>query len=358
MTGSIKQAVLDLAGYISPPQQNYRAKLNQNESPFDLPDELKRKLLESAGQIAWNRYPAYGSPRLREKLAARHSVTADHILLGNGSNQLLSTLITATLNPGDGVLFCPPTFSLFDLYARVAGATQISVARAPGEPFPVRECHHAIERTHPKLILLCSPNNPTGAEIALQDLAGICDRASGLVLLDEAYGEFTDRSALELLERFPNLIVSRTCSKAFGLAGLRLGYLVAAPRVIAELVKINLPYNINHFTEHVVLGILAEPGQISERVRYLVEQRERMAEALASMMPGRVYPSAANFLLVRSYPGRDLVTELRDRGVLVRDVSEAPQLRDHFRVTVGMARENDIFLDTLEQLLDEGPEEK
>ncbi len=344
-----KKTVVELGGYHAPPQGKVLAKLNQNESPFDVPVEIKRGLADASVDLAWNRYPLNESPVLKEMLAALYKVRDDQILLGNGSNHLFQTLLNAVIEPGDEVIYCPPTFSLFDLYVPVFGGELVAIPFFPGKDFPEEDILEKIEAIHPKLILLCSPNNPTGSEIPLSILEKICHISSGLVFWDEAYGEFCEKSAVPLLEKYQNLIISRTFSKAYSMAGLRFGYLIANSQIISQLRKVNLPYNINLFTELVAAAMLDQVAVMDKHVRFLIQERDRVYGEMMKMEGVAVYPSSANFLLFRCRDGKKIFLALKERGVLVRDVGEYPFLENHLRVNVGSREENDIFLQALRE---------
>ncbi len=353
MNRYFKKSVLKLHGYTSPPQKEYKAKLNQNESPFDVPDALKNELSDAAKKLAWNRYPLNESPALMQKLAQRHDVQPQQILLGNGSNQIFQTLLTATLEPGDAVLYTPPTFSLYDLYTDIYDGNLVEVLQAPGADYPIEKVLSAIKQNNPKLIFICSPNNPTGWEIDLSLVKDICKAASGLVFFDEAYGEFAEQSAIPLLPKYENLLVSRTFSKAFSMAGLRFGYFVGNEPVIAQLRKVNIPYNVNLFTEMVALRLLDSEAEMHKQVQYLKDERDRVAADMQKINGITVFPSAANFILIKGPDDLDLFRTLKDRGVLVRDVSSYPLLKGHQRVSIGFKDENDLFIETLETIMRE-----
>lgn len=342
-----KQVVVDMEGYASPPQKEYRIKLNQNESPFDVPASVKQELAEAAKQLSWNRYPVNESPALAEKLAQRHKVRAQQILLGNGSNQLFQTLLTAALEPHDAVVYTVPTFSLYELYTDIYQGRRIEIPQPPGTAYPQEMVLQAIKQEQPRIVYLCSPNNPTGEEIDLGCVRKICSASGGLVFFDEAYAEFSEQSAIPLLKEFDNLIVSRTFSKAFSMAGLRFGYFVANTPVIEQLRKVNLPYNVNLFTELVALRLLDFEKEMAENIAYLKRERERVFAELQQMHGLTVFPSNANFLLIRGTEPINLFQELKERGVLVRDVSSYPLLRGFQRVSIGLREENDLFLSTL-----------
>jgi histidinol-phosphate aminotransferase len=342
-----KRAVVQLAGYAAPPQELVRAKLNQNESPFDLPDSFKKEVLDQAQTLSWNRYPFNDSPELRAGLAKWHSVQAEQVLLGNGSNQLLQTLLAAVIEPGEKVLHFPPTFGLFELFTTLYGGVPLAVLQPPEKPFDLQQAIAVIKEESPKLVLLCSPNNPTGQEYSLAEIAAICEAAPGLVFLDEAYGEFSEQSGLPLLEKYPHLIISRTFSKAFSMAGLRLGYFLSSVRNIEQLRKANLPYNVNLLTECIALRLLADLSLMEKQTGYLKKERDWLFSEMRQLPNITVFPSAANFMLFRCQDGKSVFRRLKEQGILVRDVSGYPLLSNHLRVSVGMHQENEWFLDAL-----------
>jgi len=347
MQNYFKKAVLKIDGYISPPQKEYLAKLNQNENPFDVPPDIKEELCEKAKKISWNRYPMNTSPELRSQLAEWHEMNEAEILLGSGSNQILQTILSAVIEPDDKIIYCPPTFSLFDMYAELYGGNLIKVYHPPGTNFPLDELLHTIEQHKPKIILLCSPNNPTGFEMNISDLEKICQAAPGLVFYDEAYGEFSNQSAKILLKKYQQLVISRTFSKAFSLAGLRFGYFLANAEIIAQLVKINIPYNVNLFTEMVAIKLLQSLPFMEEHVTFIKKERERLYNRMSAIEQINVYPSAANFLLFNSTEDVNLFKELKKRDILVRDVSSYDLLEGFQRVSIGTHEENNLFLEKL-----------
>ncbi|MBD3375503.1 histidinol-phosphate transaminase [candidate division KSB1 bacterium] len=350
MPDYFKSQVTDLPGYQSPPQSRVKAKLNQNESPFDVPEMLKEQILAQARQLEWHRYPEHSSSLLRTKLSEWLGYSPDSFVLGNGSNQLLQTLLNATISDGEKVLICPPTFSLFDLFPPLYGAELINVYNNEDLQVDQELVLEKIKTEHPKLTLLCSPNNPTGAELSLDFLETVLDLSPNLVLWDEAYAEFTDQSALELLPKYENLIISRTFSKAFSIAGLRFGYFIAHPHIAAQLLKVNLPYNINLFTESVALTLLGNKSVLMEQVQYIRRQRDRLYKILCAMENIEVFPTAANFVLFRVHDGKQVFNALKERGVLVRDVSGYPLLQNCLRVNAGTEAENNLFIDALKEV--------
>jgi histidinol-phosphate aminotransferase len=346
-----KKNIVNLSGYIPPPQEIMRAKLNQNESPFDLPDVFKKEVLQQALTLTWNRYPVNESPVLKERLAEWHGVLPEQILLGNGSNQLLQTLLSSTIESGEKVLYFPPTFGLFETFTTVFSGKKLELFQSPEKPFQLAETLSVIKEQQPKMVLLCSPNNPTGAEMDLRDVETICRAASGLVFMDEAYGEFSLQTAIPLVQSFPQLIISRTFSKAFSLAGLRLGYLISSVQNIEQLRKANLPYNINLLTELIAERLLFQKEMMLKQVADLAKERDWLYGEMQKIKAIRAFPSFANFILFRCPDGKAVFNKLKEHGILVRDVSGYPLLKNHLRVSVGHRRENEWFLDELNKSL-------
>jgi len=345
-----KKPIIQRKGYTSPPQKEFKAKLNQNESPFDVPDDLKEYCLKSAAKLEWNRYPINESPQLRRRLAERHAVQPEWFVLGNGSNQLFQTLLTASISPGDSVLLIPPTFSLYELFLGLYEAETINVMHGPGQPFPLDDVLSKIAETQPRLVILCSPNNPTGFEMNIEAVKQICEKAPGIVFFDEAYGEFAEQSAVSLLPEYENLLVSRTFSKAFSMAGLRFGYIVGQPNMVGQLQKANLPYNVNIFTELVALQLLEHEHRLIDNIKFLQTERDRIFNEMKKLNDFTVYPSGANFLLFHGSENIKLFQALKDRGILVRDMSGYPLLKGFQRVSVGFRHENDFFLQALRDI--------
>ncbi len=344
-----KKRIVALDGYKPPPQEVMKAKLNQNESPYDLPHDFKEQVLQQVLSLSWNRYPRNEPLDLKQRLAEWHKVTPDQLLLGNGSNQLLQTIISATIEKGDGVLYFPPTFGLFELFTTIFSGENLEILAPPGQPFPLQETLAAIREKQPKLILLCSPNNPTGAELALSAVAEICAAAPGLVLLDEAYGEFSNRTAVPLLAEWPQLVISRTFSKAFSMAGLRLGYLISNEQNILQLRKANLPYNINLLTELIAERLLQHREVMLHQVGRIVLEREWFFSEMQKIEAINPFRSAANFILFQCPDGPRIFSSLKKQGILVRDVGSYPLLKNHLRVSVGLRQENASFLAALKQ---------
>ncbi len=350
----VKPAVRKLAAYTLAARQA-PVKINQNENPYDLPETLKRRVLEKALRRPWSRYPDFEPKELLDKLAAFSGWRADGILAGNGSNELIEALLLVTVGAGTRVVIPEPTFTLYALLTMVLGGEPVRVPLTADLQYDPEAIARARRQAGAALTVVCSPNNPTGGVLTAVEVRRLCEDGDGLVVIDEAYHEFAGDSMAPLLESHPNLVVLRTFSKAMGLAGLRVGYLLASPELVREINKGRLPYNLNFFSQMAALAALEAYAELADRVRQLTEERERML-ALVKDLPGvRAYPSRANFFLIelREADPKAVFEGLYRRGVLVRDVTAYPMLSRCLRISVGSPEENDAFLRALGSALGE-----
>ncbi len=314
-----------------------RHKLDQNEVPWDLPRRLKVEMARRLLAADWARYPDFHADALRRDLGMLHHHPPEGVLVGNGSNELLSVTLTALAGSGTEVLGAEPSFGLYRSFVLKAGGTPRFLPPRPDFRLPADELEAEVERDPRRPVLLCSPNNPTGDALPVERIERLLERLEAPLLLDNAYGEFCQYDYRPLLARYPHLILFRTFSKAWSLAGIRLGYLLADPRLVAELIKVKLPYNVGHAS--VIAGRMAleEAEEARRRVRILVARRSHWAAMLAGE-GFEVFPSEANFLLVRTSPPervREIRESLEARSIRVRDVSGYAGLAGCLRVSVG-----------------------
>lgn len=290
----------------------------------------------------YNRYPDPHQWKVKEALAKIKGIAPQHIFLGNGSDECIDLLYRAFCVPGkDNVIINPPTYGMYEVSAHI---NDIEVRRAVLlDDFQLDLVHLeqlVDERT--KLIWICSPNNPTANAMNRQDIEIVLNNFPGLVVIDEAYINFSrHRSFIRELTEYPNLVVLQTMSKAWGLAGLRLGMAFASEAIIDVYNKVKPPYNINQATQDLALKALEEVGQVNEMIRLLVTMREQLANQLA-VLPEvlKVYPSDANFLLVKTKDARGLYNYLLQDGIVVRDRSKVDLCGGCLRITVGTEEEN------------------
>ena len=353
----IRPAVRERSEYIVDMPEGIDVKLNQNESPFDLPEGLKQELLDAHTQVEMNRYPSEQPEALRQALADYDGVDPDQILVGNGSNEITYTFGLAFLDPGDPVVLPRPMFSLYEKVMRLQEAVLTSVPPRDDLQFDADALAEAARATDAVLTILTTPNNPTGLAMTLDELEQVVTASSGFVVIDEAYVEFNpEGTAIELLEQHPNVLILRTLSKGFGLAGARLGYLLAHPAVVTELMKARLPFMVDRFAEQTALAVLRRPSLIEDRVSRIQASITALTEALQALDAVEVVPSQANFVLFTTpAPADALQDRLADRGVLVRNMGGYPELEGYLRVSAGTEAENNAFLAALEMSLSEIP---
>jgi histidinol-phosphate aminotransferase len=349
----IRPAVKALTAYHLEPR-DVAVKLDQNENNLGVPDAMRDELLEALRRAPLHRYPSPSQAEILETLSEMSDWPKEGILVGNGSDDLLHCLAQSFLEPGRKAVAPTPSFFVYAYTSRLAGARAIEV--------PLREMKYdvdavlaAIEEHAPAVVYLCSPNNPTGSVLESSDIETIAEAAPGVVALDEAYWEFAGGNARPLLDDHPNLILFRTFSKALALAGLRLGYLLAAPELAAEMRKAQQPYPLNRVTIEAARVAAAHGALLRERASSIARERDRLYERMSAIAGVTVYPSKGNFLLFRTRLGAKRTFEaLLARDVLVRDVSAHPALPEMLRVAVGTPEENEVFHDALRRILEEG----
>lgn len=343
----IRPDVLAMAGYHVPPAAGL-VKLDAMENPYPLPPELRAALAERLAAVAINRYPApsyTGLKRLvREKLGVPPGA---EVLLGNGSDELITMMSVATAKPGATVVAPAPSFVMYDLSARLAGSTYVPVPLAADLSLDLPAMLEAIARHRPAIVWLAYPNNPTGNCFERPAIEAILAAAPGLVVLDEAYQPFALDTWMDALARHDNLVVMRTVSK-LGLAGIRIGYMAAAPHWIAEFDKVRPPYNVSVLDEAAAEFSLEHLDVLLAQAARLREDRAMLATALAEIPGVAVFPSRANFLLVRVADCTAVAAGMRKRGVLIKDVGRMHGLlAGCLRLTVGTPAENAAMLDAL-----------
>lgn len=345
-----------LEGYHSP-QVDVAVRLNTNESPYPPPPAFLDEWIAALRDVRYHRYPDRAARQLRTALGARLAQPPQRIFCANGSNEVLQTLLLTYGGQGRAAAMFEPTYALHAHISRITGTSVVEGER--GSDFVVDPDAAAalIARERPAVTFLCSPNNPTGTVEPRATVEALVDRVAGqggLLVVDEAYGEFADWSAVELVDESRPLAVVRTYSKVWSMAAVRLGFCVAPEWMVAELEKVVLPYHLSAPTQLAGTLALAHNDEMDDRVARLRSERERVAAALAAVERVTPYPSGANFVLFRfDGDGHELWEALLARGVLVRDFSRWPRLAECLRVTIGTPEENDAFLAALCEVVTE-----
>ena len=352
----LNPALADLSAY-APAPGDYEVRLDANEAPELLSDEARRRLAERAARIDWRRYPDAGSSHLREAIAARSGVAPDEVLLGVGSDELISMLLRAfgrESKSGGGVLTLTPTFVMYRMTARIHGHQVMEVPLDQNWGMNPDSVSKALEMFQPSLIFVASPNNPTGTMVEAEHLVRVIQAAKdSLVVVDEAYIDYASRDQLELFRKHENVVILRTLSKV-GFAALRLGWMLGRSELVREIDKVRLPYNLPVPTQELATLVVAELGDELAKVRdAVVSERERVAVELRSCTGITVTPSEANFLWLKTDAAAEEIYEaLKARGVLVRSFHKhGGRLKHCLRVTIGLKHENERFLSALREVI-------
>ena len=349
---TIKPAVRELRAYSLSPHRA-SIKINQNENPWDVPVDIKEETLRRLQNRQWSRYPDFVATSLHECLASFAAWKSEGVIAGNGSNELIQALLMVTVGQGKRVLISEPTFALYRQITSVLGGQVLSVPLRSDFEYDVPALIDAIAQDEPELVILCSPNNPTGSSIHDADLRLLLQAAPGLVVIDEAYHEFAGHSVVALLSEFSNLIVLRTFSKAMGLAALRVGYLLGAEQLVTEIRKAVLPYNLNAVSQTAAeVAVEMYEQALAPRVKTIIAERERVLEELKKIAGLTPIRSRANFMIVRTVlEPKQLFDKLLAHDILVRDVSGYPMLKEYFRFNVGTPAENDRLIRALREIM-------
>ncbi|HVE20203.1 MAG TPA: histidinol-phosphate transaminase [Ilumatobacteraceae bacterium] len=348
---TVRDDLRSLEGYHSP-QVDVRVRLNTNEAPTPPPTAWRDAFAAELSRVEWHRYPDRSATALRAAIAELHHVHPEQVFAANGSNEVLQTVLLAYAGAGRRVVTFEPTYQMHGHIARLTGSTVVEGERGSDFRLDVDSAVELIDATQPSVTFLCSPNNPTGLVEPASNVQTVLAAQPGLLVVDEAYGQFADWSALTMLDESIPLVVTRTFSKTWSMAACRLGYLVGPSALVAELDKVALPYHLDAAKQIAGRLALQFTEEMDVRVHEIVAERERLSATLSTLAID-VFPSGANFILFRpqSKSGRRVWQELLDRSILIRDCSGWPRLTDCLRVTIGTRAENDEFLAAITEIV-------
>jgi histidinol-phosphate aminotransferase len=341
-----------VAPYVSP-QRPARYRMNTNESPYAPPRSLVDEVAAEIKDVALNRYPNRDATDLYSAISDHVSWPAGGLWVANGSNEVLLHLFLAFGGAGRSALTFEPTYSLHSLIPRIAATRVLQLPRDDSYGVDVDAALATIDREQPQVVIVCSPNNPTGGCEPAAAVRALLARAPGIVVVDEAYGEFADPGAsmMPLLEHEPRLVVMKTFSKAWRLAGVRIGYMMAAPEIVSEMARVRLPYHLSAVTQIIGRAALRHSSETLELVSAIARERDRIVLELDAMGV-TTFPSDANFVLFRVDDPDAIWSALLDHDVLVRSYANAPGLEGCLRVTAGLPEETDAFLRAMKEALD------
>ena len=346
------------AGYHSP-QLDVAVRLNTNESPLPPPRGFTAAVRRALDDVAWNRYPDRFARELRGAIGGRYGRDPGQVFVANGSNEVFQTLLLTFGGPGRRVAVFEPTYAMHSQIAAMTSTAVVEGARRHDFTLDLDEVGRVIERDRPDVVFLCSPNNPTGRADPPETVETVLDLVEGrriLVVVDEAYGQFSPTSATELVDDDRPLVVTRTYSKTWSMAAARLGYLLGPTWLVDELYSMSLPYHVDAIKQIAGRVALDFEDDMRQRVAAVVEERGRVAAELAEL-PVESWPSDSSFILFRprSRRGDEVWQELVERSVLIRNCASWPGLDGCLRVTIGTPAENDRFLGALADVLGVGP---
>lgn len=338
------------------------AYLSANENPHDMDEDVRTQIMRAVKKVPFNRYPDSLANELRDMIAEANGLDRENVLVGNGGDELLFDLALAWGGPGRKCLDLPPTFSVYAANARLTNTEVVNVARKADFSIDEEAVLSRVAQDDIDYIVVASPNNPTGLRAPHGFLLDLLNATDALVMVDEAYFEFSRETMRPYLANHENLVILRTFSKAFSLAGVRLGYLLASPRVIDEFLKVRQPYSVDAVSQAIARVVYENRGQFERSIERIIAERERVMERLERMDGIRPYPSDSNWVLfavasadgsVSADPARAQAVweHLYENGVLVRDFSHAALLEGTLRVTIGTPEQNDAFLVALEAFL-------
>jgi len=327
----------------SVPEIDCDIKLDGNESPFELNPEIKEEIAEKLLSISLNRYPDPNATELKKCVSSFYNLPEDNILFGNGSDELIQMLIESFTGKTGTVLVPRPTFSMYKLTSLLMNKNVIEVELDQNFDIDLDTILKYIETNDPDLLFFSTPNNPTGNSFSSEKIVSILNSAGGLVVIDEAYFDYHGETFIPYLQKFENLVVLRTMSK-IGFASIRLGILTASSALVNELNKARLPYNINSLTQLIAKVAINKYALLEANFSKIKDERKKMYEELKKLPGINVFPSDANFFLIRVPDADKYFDKLLEKSILVRNFNGSPGLDNCLRVTIGSSKENSQFL--------------
>lgn len=343
----VRETILDLEPYI-PYEYDYTIKSDANESPYNLDEKIVKEITEEISKGDFNRYPDTNSIKLRKEISNYHNIDYEKIIVGNGSDELITITLNTFIEKTDCVLAHNPTFSMYNIGTKIIGGSYIEIPTNEDFDIDKEELIKMANEKNAKIIFLCTPNNPTGNTIKREDIIEIIQNTKSIVIVDEAYVEFSESSIKNEIDNFERLIVLRTFSKGLGAAGIRLGYLLSNKKIVNRIMSVKPPYNLNFMTQIAGIKIIKNMDLIEKQIEVIKGEREQLLLELKKIKDIKVYPSKANFILFKVYNSKELFEKLLSKGIMVR-IFGGGSLENHIRYSIGNTKENKIFLSTLKE---------
>ena len=328
-------------------ERYWNIKVNANECNMNLPPMVEERVMGRLSRVAFNRYPNTELEDLQEQIADNFSLQKENVLIANGSSEILEKLFYCFGGRTRKIVYPQPSFSMYAIYAKAAEATGVPVDLEDDYTLDVEKFVDAVIESKASLAVVCNPNNPTGTVMSVADIEYIAQNIPCAFVVDEAYIEFHGQSAMSILNKYPNLIVARTFSKAYGLASARVGYMLAAADIIEMIGKACMPYHVNVLSLVTADIVYQMRHEYVPRIQMMVAERKRMSEALKTLPGFTVYPSATNFVLVKYGQASELNAHLEASGIGVRSFGSAPRLENCLRISMGTREENDAWFQAI-----------
>jgi histidinol-phosphate aminotransferase len=324
---------------------NFSIRMDANESFLSFPEELKSQLISSVCNTLFNRYPDPAAKEVRSLYAAYAGTSFENVMAGNGSDELIQIIVNSLISTGDKVMLLNPDFSMYSLYTKLAGGIPVEFKLSSSFELNEDALIKRIKDEEVKLVFISNPNNPTGKVIPDEKLLKIVEKSNAIIVIDEAYYEFYGKSLICKVNSYENLVILRTCSKAMGLAALRLGFLISNELLLEEFKKTKPPFNINALTQAVASVLLRRPEFIKNNTELILRERDYLIDRLKNIEDITVYPTEANFLLIEGDCIEELKKKSKNSGISVRSFSSL-RLKNCLRITAGTREENTRFLNS------------
>ena len=339
-----------------PHEVPYKIKLNANENPYGLPEEMIEEILRGTKNLEYSRYPNANSVKLSEIVSSFWGLNRDNIVIGNGSDELIDYLVRAFSEKGRRIITTAPSFAMYKIYSIINGSNFIQIPLNQGN-FSLNEDKilEEAKKEDSSMVFIAYPNAPTGNYFSEDKIIKIIEESGCLVVVDEAYYEFGEKTFVPLISQYDNLVILRTFSKAYSLASLRVGYLLSNPEIINEVRKVKSPFNVNTFSQLAAQLVFENKGILKDYIKKIIRERERLTDGINKLTPFKAHPSKTNFVLVEagSKENSDLVyNHLLKKGILVQQISDPifSTSRCFLRITVGKKEENDFLIKELERV--------
>jgi len=323
-------------------------RMDANENPFPWPAKMREALYGE--DLALNRYPDGMAEELKNAIAANTGVPVSGILTGNGSDELIQIILQTFAGVGKSLVLHPPTFGMYRLYGQLTGTTVAEVPLLPDLSLDTGRMLKEALQPEAHVVIICNPNNPTGTLFPGEDILHLVRESGKIVVVDEAYAEFTGETLIPEIRNYPNLIVMRTFSKSFGMAGLRLGYLLGQPEVIALINRARAPFNVNAFSQKAGILALQYLAEYRAQIRQIMAETAKLFEGLSRLPGVVVYPTRTNFILFKPEDPDRWAEALLREGFLIRNLGDLPVLGKCLRVSAGLPQENERFLQVVQAI--------